>query len=57
MDNKKGINIDFIPVSDKMFTIMHDKKLTPIMAKPKIIPIRSSIAIKLQEKENKIFAE
>ena len=40
-----------------MFTIMDDRELRPVMSKPKIIPIRSSIALKIEEKENKLFGE
>ena len=53
----KGVNIDFLGMSEKMFTIMEDKELKPIMSKPKIIPIRSAVALKIEEKENKLFGE
>lgn len=56
MEGKK-VNIDFLSMSDKMFTIKDDRELKPIMSKPKIIPIRSSVAMKIEEKENKLFGE
>lgn len=57
MDNNQGVNISFMPISEKPLIIKEDRELMPIMAKPKIIPIRSSIAIKLEEKENKLLGE
>lgn len=46
MNNK----VDFLEIPNKLILTDSETEFRPIMAKMKIIPIRSSIAIKIQEK-------
>lgn len=49
--------IPFTDLPSSMLVIEEDRELTPIMAKSKIIPIRSGIALKIDEKEKKLFVD
>lgn len=40
-------NIQYFGEDQKYFSIQEDKKFHPIMAKPKIIPIKSSVIRKI----------
>lgn len=44
---------------DEKFFRIHqgEKKLSPIMAKPKIIAIKSSVIRRIEERENKLLIE
>lgn len=39
----------------KMFSVSDDRELMPILCKPKIIPIKSSLVRQLEERENKLL--
>lgn len=38
-----------------MFSIADDRELTPILSKPKIMPIKSALARQLEERENQLL--
>lgn len=41
-------NSDYMGLGVKMFTVSDDRELMPILCKPKIIPIKSSLVRRLE---------
>ena len=50
-------DIKFLETAINLITADSDKQLTPILSKQKIIPIRSGIALKIEEKQKKLLAD
>lgn len=46
---------EFFGGSIKMFTSADDRELKPILCKPKVIPIKSSLVREIEERENKLL--
>ena len=46
---------EFLGGNIKMFTSADDRELKPILCKPKIIPIKSSLVREIEERENRLL--